>query len=93
MSSSEPASHTYGRLLLALAIPVVGFLFLGLTGFVPLLIVSQGTPAGLAIIGYCVAVGGFLCWIGRRSGVVLLVGLLLLGFGIWCGIRWVSAVV
>jgi hypothetical protein len=81
----------YGKLILALAVPVLGFFFLGMTGFVPLLIASQGTAGGLAIIAYCAVVGSLLCWFGRRSGLILLIGLMPIGFAVWCSIRRISA--
>jgi hypothetical protein len=79
------------KLLLALAVLVVGLFVLAITGFVPPLIVSQGTVGGLVIIAYCSVTGGLLCWFGWRSGLLLATGLLLIGFAVWCSVRWISA--
>jgi hypothetical protein len=40
----------------------------------------------------CAGIGTGICWVGRRSGVMLLIGLLFLGLAIWCGIRWLEIV-
>lgn len=88
---SQSAFEVYGRLLLALAIPFVGFFVLGMTGFFPFLIVSEGTLGGLVFVGACAAIGAGICWVGRRSGVLLLIGLLFLGLAVWCGVGWLRA--
>jgi hypothetical protein len=62
-----------------------------MTGFFPLLIVSEGKPGGLVFVGICAAIGAGICWIGRRSGVMLLIGLLLIGLAVFCGVRWLDA--
>jgi len=81
----------YCKLLLALAIPVLGFLCLGMIGFVPLLIVAEGTAGGVAVIGYCATIGLLLCWFGRRSGLVLAIGFILIGIALWCSVQWIRA--
>jgi hypothetical protein len=81
----------YAKLLLALAVPALGLFYLEAIGYLPLLIVSEGTAGGLAIIAYCAVTGSLLCWFGRRSGLVLAIGFMLIGSALWCSVRWISA--
>jgi hypothetical protein len=90
---SSPAYVDYAKLLLAFAVLALGFFVLVITGDVPRLIVSEGQPRGLAIIAFLAIIGCLLCWFGRRSGLVLAIGFMLIGFALWCTVRWVSAVV
>ena len=56
-----------------------------------LLIVSEGKVGGLVFVGVCAAMGAGICWIGRRSGVMLLIGLLLIALAVFCGVLWFDA--
>jgi hypothetical protein len=88
---SSPAYVDYGKLLLAFVVLVLGSFVLAITGDMPLLIISEGTAGGLVIIAFCAVTGSLLCWFGRRSGLVLAIGFILIGIALWCSVQWIRA--